>query len=37
MAIETCLEPGSSFKPFILAAALARGVVTPDTVFNCRQ
>jgi len=37
IAVTACVEPGSSFKPFVAATALAYGVVTPDTVFNCRQ
>jgi len=32
-----CVEPGSSFKPFVAAAAIAYGVVTPDTIFDCHQ
>ena len=37
MGLTDCLEPGSSFKPFIVATALAHGVVTPETIFNCHQ
>lgn len=37
MAVTECLEPGSTFKPFVAAAALERGVVTPRTVFNCHR
>ena len=37
MALAECLEPGSTFKPFVAAAALAWGVVTSETVFNCHR
>lgn len=37
MAVMDCVEPGSSFKPFVVAAALAHGVVTPETIFNCHR
>jgi cell division protein FtsI (penicillin-binding protein 3) len=30
-------EPGSTLKPFTLAIALAAGVVTPDTLFDCEN
>jgi len=36
-AVTVCLEPGSSFKPIVVAAALAYGVVTPETIFDCHQ
>lgn len=31
------LEPGSTFKPFLIASALQEGVITRDTVFNCEN
>ena len=31
------LEPGSTFKPFLIASALQEGVVTKDTVFDCEN
>ncbi len=34
---QDALEPGSTFKPFLIASALQEGVVTPDTVFNCEH
>ena len=37
MAAEACLEPGSTSKPFIVAAAIEHGVVTPETRFNCHH
>lgn len=30
-------EPGSTFKPFLIAAALQEGIVTKDTLFNCEN
>lgn len=34
-AVETVLEPGSTFKPFVVAAALQAGVVRPDSSVDC--
>ena len=34
MAVAECLEPGSTFKPFIVAAALERGVVTANVALR---
>lgn len=31
------LEPGSTFKPFLVAAGLQEGVITPDTLFYCEK
>ncbi|QDT55384.1 Peptidoglycan D,D-transpeptidase FtsI [Caulifigura coniformis] len=34
-AIASMFEPGSTFKPFIVAAAIDRGVVQRDEEFHC--
>lgn len=36
-AIGAVYEPGSTFKPFIAAAALNWGVVSPDETINCHN
>lgn len=33
--VEMVLEPGSTFKPFVVAAALAAGSVTPEVLVDC--
>lgn len=33
--VSSGFEPGSIFKPMVVAACLEEGVVTPDTTFNC--
>lgn len=33
-AISSLYEPGSTFKPFIMAAAMQEGLITPDTIMN---
>lgn len=30
-------EPGSTLKAMVIAAALERGVVTPETIFDCHE
>jgi len=37
MAVSECLEPGSAFKPFTVAAAMELGVVTPETRIDCHN
>jgi len=36
-AVVDMIEPGSTFKVFTVAAALDRGVITPDSCFDCEQ
>jgi cell division protein FtsI (penicillin-binding protein 3) len=36
-AVTDCFEPGSTFKAFLLAAAIEGGVVTPETVCDCEN
>ncbi len=36
-AVTDCFEPGSTFKAFLLAAAMEEGVITPETVLNCEN
>lgn len=36
-AVTDMFEPGSTFKVFVVAAALDGGVVTPDSVFDCER
>ena len=36
-AVTDCYEPGSIIKPFLLAAALDKGIVSPQTTFFCEQ
>jgi cell division protein FtsI (penicillin-binding protein 3) len=36
-AIQDYYEPGSTFKPVILTAALDQGLVTPDDLFDCQH
>jgi cell division protein FtsI (penicillin-binding protein 3) len=37
MAVSECVEPGSTFKPFVASLALEHGRVSPDTRFDCHQ
>ncbi|MBS0260401.1 MAG: penicillin-binding protein 2 [Planctomycetes bacterium] len=36
-AIADMYEPGSTFKPFVVAWALTQGVIQPDEVFHCEN
>lgn len=36
-AIASSYEPGSIFKPFVIAGALDAGVITPETKFFCEN
>ncbi len=36
-AVTDCFEPGSTFKAFLLAAALEGDVITPETVLDCED
>jgi cell division protein FtsI (penicillin-binding protein 3) len=36
-AITDCFDPGSTFKPFLAAAALEEGVVKETDLFNCEN
>jgi cell division protein FtsI (penicillin-binding protein 3) len=36
-AVTDCYEPGSTLKPFLLAAALEKGIIAPQTVFFCEE
>ncbi len=35
--VTDCYEPGSTMKAFLLAAALDKSVVSPQTVFHCEN
>ncbi|WP_339908414.1 penicillin-binding protein 2 [Symmachiella dynata] len=36
-AIASIYEPGSTFKPFIVAAAIEQGLIQPDEMFDCEH
>ena len=35
--VTDCFEPGSSIKAFLVSACLEKGVVTPDSMFDCEH
>lgn len=37
LAVASMYEPGSTFKPFVVAWALQQGVITRDDVFDCES
>jgi cell division protein FtsI (penicillin-binding protein 3) len=37
LSVSGIYEPGSTFKVFLVAAALQNGIIKPDTVFNCEN
>lgn len=37
LGVSSVFEPGSTFKIFLVAAALQEGVVKPDTLFYCEN
>jgi cell division protein FtsI (penicillin-binding protein 3) len=36
-AVQSVYEPGSTFKPFVVATALELGLVTPDSQIDCEN
>ncbi|MCK4534550.1 MAG: penicillin-binding protein 2, partial [Syntrophobacterales bacterium] len=36
-AVTDCFDPGSVFKPFVVAAALEEGLVTESDMFDCEN
>ena len=36
-AVTDCFEPGSTIKAFLVSACLEKGVVTPNTMFDCEN
>jgi len=36
-AITDCFDPGSIFKPFLVAAAVEDGIIAEDDVFDCEN